>query len=112
MKKEQILGFKKFPTVVMKLAKGEKIVNVLSVNDDDKIGIMTREGVGLLFSTQDVRAMGKTAGGIKAIDLADGDKVSGMFLYQDEPFILVYSDKEGKLLSVEDDLRIRKRARK
>ncbi len=35
-----------------------------------------------------------------------------MFLYQDEPFILVYSDKDGKLLSVEDDLRIRKRARK
>jgi hypothetical protein len=34
-----------------------------------------------------------------------------MFLHKGEPFILVHSDKNGKLLSLED-LRIRKRARK
>ena len=34
-----------------------------------------------------------------------------MFLHNDEPFILIYSDKNGKLLSLED-LKIRKRARK
>ncbi len=96
----------------MKLAKGEKILKVLPVSDDDKVGVITKDGMGLLFPTTDVRAMGKTAGGIKAIDLADGDKVSGMFLYQGQPFILIYSDKDGKLLSVEDDLRVWKRARK
>lgn len=112
IKKEVILSFKKFPTVVMKLEKGERMVKALAVNDEDKVGVISKEGIGLLFSTQDVRAMGKTAGGIKAIALEEKDEVSNMFLYQDEPFILVYSDKEGKLLSVEDDLRIWKRARK
>lgn len=34
-----------------------------------------------------------------------------MFLHKDEPFILIYSDKNGKLLSLED-LKIRKRAKK
>ena len=34
-----------------------------------------------------------------------------MFLHTDEPFILIYSDKNGKLLSLED-LKLRKRARK
>lgn len=55
--------------------------------------------------------MGKTAGGVKAIELQEGDQVANMFLHTDEPFILIYSDKNGKLLSLED-LKLRKRARK
>jgi len=55
--------------------------------------------------------MGKTAGGVKAIELQEGDQIANMFLHNDEPFILIYSDKNGKLLSLED-LKIRKRARK
>jgi hypothetical protein len=55
--------------------------------------------------------MGKNAGGVKAIELQEGDQVANMFLHNDEPFILIYSDKNGKLLSLED-LKIRKRARK
>ena len=34
-----------------------------------------------------------------------------MLLYRDEPFILVHSDKAGKLLNVED-LKVRRRARR
>lgn len=48
---------------------------------------------------------------MKAIELQEEDKVANMFLHNDEPFILIYSDKNGKLLSLED-LKIRKRARK
>ena len=40
--------------------------------------------------------MGKTAGGVKAIELQEGDQVANMFLHTDEPFILIYSDKNGK----------------
>lgn len=65
----------------------------------------------LLFKSDDIRPMGKTAGGVKAIELQEGDQVANMFLHNDEPFILIYSDKNGKLLSLED-LKIRKRARK
>ena len=65
----------------------------------------------LLFKSDDIRPMGKTAGVVKAIELQEGDQVANMFLHNDEPFILIYSDKNGKLLSLED-LKIRKRARK
>jgi hypothetical protein len=34
-----------------------------------------------------------------------------MFVHKDEPFLLIHSDKNGKLLSLED-LRIWKRAKK
>ncbi|HKL43875.1 MAG TPA: DNA gyrase subunit A [Candidatus Absconditabacterales bacterium] len=111
MKKELILKFKKFPTVVMKLGKKEKIASVMAVSDGDNVAVITEQGQGLLFPAADVRPMGKTAGGVKAIDLQDGDKVSNMFLHKEEPFLLIHNKREAKLLNLED-LRIRKRARK
>ncbi|HOG15539.1 MAG TPA: DNA gyrase subunit A, partial [Candidatus Absconditabacterales bacterium] len=109
--KDLILKFKKFPTIVMKLEAKEKIAAVLAVSDGDNVAIVTEQGRGLLFPASDIRAMGKTAGGVKAIDLQEGDRVSNMFLHKEQPFLLVHNKKEAKLLSLED-LRVRKRARK
>jgi len=111
VKKELVLSFKKFPTMIMKLQEKEKIVKVVAVAEEDNLGIVTRDGRMLLFNQEDLRPMGKTAGWVKAIDLQDGDKVVNMLLYKDEPFILVHSDKAGKLLNVED-LKVRRRARR
>ncbi|AHB41226.1 hypothetical protein P148_SR1C00001G0431 [candidate division SR1 bacterium RAAC1_SR1_1] len=110
-KKELVLSFKKFPTTIMKLEDKEKILAVSPVNDADNLVIITKQGRGLLFKSNDIRPMGKTAGGVKAIELQEGDTVANMFIHKDEPFILVHSDKNGKLLSLED-LKIWKRARK
>jgi len=109
--KELVLSFKKFPTVIMKLADKEKIVAVEAVSDSNNIGIITKRGRMLLFKSNDLRPMGKTAGGVKAIDLEEGDTVASMFLHKGEPFILVRGNMDGKLLNLED-LKIRKRARK
>lgn len=109
--KELVLSFKKFPTVIMKLADKEKIVSVEAVNDSDNIGILTKQGWNLLFKSSDLRPMGKTAWGVKAIELQEGDEVANMFLHKGEPFILIHANKNGKLLNLED-LKIRKRAKK
>ena len=111
IEKELVLSFKKFPTTIMGLEKGEKILKVLPVSDWENIGVLSQQGRMLLFKSDEVRPMGKTAGGVKAIELQEGDQVANMFLHTDEPFILIYSDKNGKLLSLED-LKLRKRARK
>ena len=109
--KNLVLSFKKFPTVIMNLQPKEKILKVEAVIDSDNIGILSKQGRMLLFKSEDIRAMGKTAGGVTAIALQEGDEVASMFLHKTEPFILIHSDKNGKLLSLED-LRIRKRAKK
>jgi len=111
MKKELILKFKKFPTVVMKLWKKEKIASVMAVSDWDNVAVITEQWQWLLFPAADVRPMWKTAWWVKAIDLQDWDKVSNMFLHKEEPFLLIHNKREAKLLNLED-LRIRKRARK
>ncbi len=109
--KELVLSFKKFPTVIMKLAEKERIVSVEAVNDTDNIGILTKQWWNLLFKSSDLRPMGKTAWWVKAIELQDGDEVANMFLHRWEPFILVHANKNGKLLNLED-LKLRKRAKK
>ena len=109
--KELILSFKKFPTVVMKLNPKETIATVLPVSDNDHVAVVTEQWRGLMFPAGDIRAMGKTAWWVKAIDLQEWDKIANMFLHKDEPFILIHNDIEGKMLTLED-LRVRKRARK
>ena len=109
--KDLILKFKKFPTIIMKLETKEKIAAVLPVSDWDNIAVVTEQWRGLLFPAADIRPMWKTAGWVKSIDLQSWDKVANMFLHQWEPFLLIHSKKDAKLLSLED-LRVWKRARK
>jgi len=111
IKKDLVLSFKKFPTKIMGLEKDEKILNVLPVKENDILWILTKKWWMLLFDQKDIRPMWKTAWWVKAIELQDGDEVVNMFLYQGEPFIMIHSDKSGKLLNIED-LRIWKRTRK
>jgi DNA gyrase subunit A len=113
IKKGLVLSFKKFPTIVMNLpGKGERIVAVTPVIEGDKLAIVSKQGVGLIFDESDIRPMGKTAGGVKAIDLASGDKIAHMCRYYDEPFLMIHDEKNAKLLNVADDLRIRRRGRR
>ncbi len=109
--KELVLSFKKFPTIIMGLEPGEKILAVNPVNDGDNLCILSKQGSMLIFKSNDIRPMGKTAGWVKAIELIEGDEVANMFVHKDEPFLLIHSDKNGKLLALED-LRIWKRAKK
>jgi hypothetical protein len=46
--------------------------------------------------------MGKTAGGLKAIDVEGGDAPAALFIYQKEPFILINSTNSAKMIAVED----------
>lgn len=110
-KKELVLGFKKFPTFIMKLADKERIIKVLATNETDNIAVVSKKGLMLIFPETDLRTMGKTAGGVKAMDIDANDVLTGAFVHQWEPFILIYGDTKGKLLNLED-LKIRKRARR
>ncbi len=110
--KKDILWFKKFPTSIMNLVdKWEKIISIVPVTKTSKLWVLTKKWCLLLFQQKDVRPMWKNSWGVNAIDLEDGDAVTSLFLYNDEPFIFIHSQKEWKLLNVED-LRVWKRAKR
>jgi len=100
--KEMLFKLKKFPTTCMGLGEKEKIIKVLPVKEEDKVWVISEQGSILIYESAQVRAMGKTANGVKAIDLEDGDFVSDVFVYRDEPFIFMHSDAQGKLVSIDD----------
>lgn len=43
IKKDMLLGFKKFPTTIMNLEGNEKIIAVQAVRDGDAIGIISQK---------------------------------------------------------------------
>lgn len=100
--KSLLLTFKKFPTIVMGLGPKEQIIKVLPIKEGDRIGAISQNGLMLIYKESQVRPMGKTSGGVKAIDLADNDKVADIFRYKDEPFIFIHDDQNGKLVAAED----------
>ncbi|MBP7007273.1 hypothetical protein KBB05_00670 [Patescibacteria group bacterium] len=59
IKKELLLSFKKFPTFIMGLDDGERIISIAPTKKDDKIGIISAEGHMVLFADNGVRPMGK-----------------------------------------------------
>ncbi len=100
--KELLFKLKKFPTTCMGLEDGETVIKVLPVKEDDKIWAISEEGSILLYPSSQIRAMWKTANGVKAIDLEDTDRVADVFIFRDEPFIFMHSDQQGKMVAVED----------
>lgn len=65
------------------LTEGDEIVDVIFGNDI-KIGIVTEAGNFLMINTNDIRAIGRVAQGIKAIKLNDGDKVAAAHMISED----------------------------
>ena len=59
IKKDLVLSFKKFPTIVMNLELKEKITSIIRTKPGDHIGVLTQGGWMVLFAESDLRPMGK-----------------------------------------------------
>lgn len=58
----------------LKLREGDSVAKV-SFQDEEDIIIITKNGMSIRFGTKDIGAIGRTALGIKGINLNDGDEV-------------------------------------
>ncbi|MEH0158615.1 DNA gyrase subunit A [Limibacter armeniacum] len=84
---------------------GDKLLNVSMTNGSSDIVVAAKSGLAIRFPEEKVRAMGRTATGVKAITLqGDQDKVVGMECISDpETTLLVVSEKGyGKRTAIED----------
>ena len=59
------------------LDEGDQLLYVLRTGGDDDIMVATDRGLSIRFSEQDVREMGRTARGVRAVTLPEGDSVVG-----------------------------------
>lgn len=61
--------------VAISTDEGDEVIGAKLTQGHNEIFLSTREGMGIKFNEQDVRAMGRTARGVIGMSLSDGDQV-------------------------------------
>lgn len=69
--------------IAINLQDGDELVCVMKVNPQDKVILVSRQGMAIVFSEQDLRVMGRTAAGVKGIRLSDQDEVIDADKYEE-----------------------------
>ena len=89
--------------IAITLKDGDELVGIKQTTGDDNVIIITKNGKCICFSEEDVRPMGRIAGGVRAINLEDDDEVVSMQLVQPgEQLMVVTSKGYGKRTSVDE----------
>ncbi len=88
--------------IAINLREGDELVRVVETHGDDDVFLVTRSGMTIRFSEQDVRAMGRDAAGVRGVRLKAGDEVVSCDVARDEADILIVTDAGyGKRTKVE-----------
>ena len=61
--------------IAINLKKGDKLVSAHHAAEGDTVSIVTAKGQSIRFEAEDVREMGRTAGGVRGMSVRKGDRV-------------------------------------
>lgn len=81
--------------IAIKLKDGDELLSALWVEKGDAVVLATAKGQSVRFLESDVRQMGRTAGGVKALTLKSGDELIGVDVVKgnsDEMHLLTMSE--------------------
>ena len=78
--------------IALTLRENDELISVQLTDGESEIILGTKKGLSIRFEETDVRAMGRTASGVKGITLAEDDEVIGMKTLQGDEQILVVSE--------------------
>jgi len=98
--------------IALTIREDDEILGAVLTNGQNDILFVTREGMGVRFKETDVRTMGRTAAGVKGINLAEDDEVVSVDVVHEGSSILVVTENGyGKRTEV-DEYRLIKRGGK
>ena len=91
------------------IREGDELIDVQVTSGGDEIVLASRGGMAIRFNEEDVRPMGRTAGGVRGLKLKGDDIVIGMVVVRPDSRLLVVSENGlGKRTKV-DEYRLQKR---
>ena len=89
--------------IAINLDEDDELIFVRHTTGNESLIIATRDGMAVRFDENNVRAMGRTARGVRGITLEDDDYVVGVALVDDTKTLLTVTDGGmGKRTSFED----------
>ncbi len=113
---EQYKNIRKNGIIAINLDEDDELAWVRLTDGNDDVLIATRNGMSIRFNENDCRPIGRTARGVKAIELKEEDEVVGMCIIgenQDDSMkILTIAESGLGRLSEFDEYRIQSRAGK
>ena len=98
--------------IAITLKEGDELLDVKEVTDNIIVGIASSDGKMVNFQVEEVRPMGRTAAGVKGINLSEGEVAVGATTELEGRYILVITDKGYGKLSDAEDYRKTKRGAK
>lgn len=88
---------------VINLGEDEELSRVFLTSGNEEILVVSAGGYAIRFAEKEVRPMGRSASGVRGINLRDGDEVVGACSLSGACFVLVVSEKgNGKKLDLSD----------
>jgi len=94
---------RKVGIIAIAINEGDELIEARISDGKDDVVLGTRQGKAIRFNEEKVRAMGRTAAGVKGISLGKDDYVVGMVVIKREGTLLVASEKGyGKRSSIQD----------
>ena len=78
--------------IAVNLRDDDELIEVKSTDKDTLIYLVTKQGMCICFKETDVRCMGRTATGVRGMNLADGDEIIGMQLDHQGQSLLIASE--------------------
>ncbi len=89
--------------IAVSLRDDDELIEVKSTDKDTLIYLVTKQGMCICFKETDVRCMGRSAMGVRGMNLADGDEIIGMQLdHQGETLLIASEFGMGKRTKLEE----------
>ncbi len=100
---KEYVNIRKTGLNAISLRDDDRLVEVKTTSDNDKVFIVTKNGMCIEFNVDEARPLGRVSIGVKGIDLADGDEVIGMQLdHQGDSLLFVTENGMGKRTNLND----------
>jgi DNA gyrase subunit A len=89
--------------IAIGLDKGDTLISAQLTDGQNEMVLTTHGGISIRFHEKDVRSMGRSAGGVRGIDLEEKDYVIGMVLARDKTYLLTATERGyGKRTELEE----------
>ncbi len=92
--------------IAIRLDASDKLIAVTHAEKGDTISLVTKEGMSIRFKDSDIREMGRTAGGVRAISLDKKDEVIGAHVikskWKDAYLLTVSANGYGKRTELDE----------
>ncbi|NGO37951.1 DNA gyrase subunit A [Limisphaera ngatamarikiensis] len=100
---EEFANVRKGGIIAMGIEEGDSVIDVKWTSGNDEVVLITRQGMSIRFSEEEVRPMGRPAFGVRGIELEPDDEVVAMAVVQPDATLLVVGENGlGKRTSFEE----------